>query len=266
MSLGHRQEDAAVKFRHLGLTALLGLSVLSGWSLSAGEPARLGLPGATPIPSVQPGNAQALADGIAAHLRHGGTLKNYLVDIAVHGDTVRLTGEVLDQAQRDEVLRLVQGVPGVGRVVDRLTLIQPAVKLAQGQDNKGPEDKGPEVLPPPEPNNNNRPAPPGPGNGNGGRSMPEPTPIFSAPMPAYTAQHPPAMPPYAWSTYAPYNNFSRVAYPLAYPYKSWPFIGPVYPFPKVPLGWRAVKLEWDDGYWWYSRVGCKYDWWKIRYW
>jgi hypothetical protein len=74
------------------------------------------------------------------------------------------------------------------------------------------------------------------------------------------------MPPYAWPTYAAYNNYSRVGYPLAYPYKSWPFIGPLYPYPKVPLGWRAVKLEWDDGYWWYSKVGCKHDWWKLRYW
>jgi hypothetical protein len=38
------------------------------------------------------------------------------------------------------------------------------------------------------------------------------------------------------------------------------------PFPKVPLGWRSVKLQWDDGYWWFSKVGCKWDWWKLRYW
>ena len=88
----------------------------------------------------------------------------------------------------------------------------------------------------------------------------------SAPAPQPSDLNPPRMPPYAWPTYAPYNNYSRVAYPLAYPYKSWPFIGPVYPFPKVPLGWRSVKLQWDDGYWWFSRVGCKHDWWKLRYW
>ena len=34
------------------------------------------------------------------------------------------------------------------------------------------------------------------------------------------------MPPYAWPTYAPYDNFSRVATPLAYPYNSFPYIGP----------------------------------------
>src|SRR6185437_13663206 len=91
------------------------------------------------------------------------------------------------------------------------------------------------------------------------RGIAEPTPVFRGPIPGNLGLNPPAMPPYAWPTYAPYNNFSRVAAPKAYPYNAWPFIGPVYPFPKVPLGWRKVKLEWDDGYWWYGRVGNPYD-------
>jgi hypothetical protein len=91
-------------------------------------------------------------------------------------------------------------------------------------------------------------------------------PVFQAPPPSPYALNPPRMPPYSWPTYAPYNNFSRVAYPAAYPYNAWPFIGPIYPFPKVPLGWRSVKLEWDDGFWWYSKVACKYDWWRLRFW
>jgi hypothetical protein len=78
--------------------------------------------------------------------------------------------------------------------------------------------------------------------------------------------NPPRMPPYAWPTYAPYNNYSRVAYPTLYPYQSWPFIGPVYPYPKIPLGWRKVKLEWQDGKWWYSTNSNSHDWWRLRYW
>ena len=74
------------------------------------------------------------------------------------------------------------------------------------------------------------------------------------------------MPPYSWPTYAPYNNYSRVAYPELYPYQSWPFIGPCYPFPKVPLGWRSVKLEWQDGHWWFSKTATNHDWWRLRYW
>src|SRR5207302_6468531 len=94
----------------------------------------------------------------------------------------------------------------------------------------------------------------------------EPYPIAQAPTPAYYDLNPPKLPPYAWPTYAPYNNYSRVAYPEAYPYQSWPFIGPVYPFPKVPLGWRSIKLEWEDGHWWYSKVACNHDWWRLRFW
>jgi hypothetical protein len=85
-------------------------------------------------------------------------------------------------------------------------------------------------------------------------------------MPSPYDLNPPLMPPYAWPTYAPYNNFSRVATPLAYPYQSWPFIGPCYPFPKIPLGWRSVKLEWEDGHWWYSRVATGNNFWRLRFW
>jgi hypothetical protein len=77
---------------------------------------------------------------------------------------------------------------------------------------------------------------------------------------------PPNMPPYAWPTYAPYNNYSRVATPTEYPASAFPFIGPMYPFPKVPLGYRAIKLEWEDGHWWYGRTAVHRDWWKVRYW
>jgi hypothetical protein len=78
--------------------------------------------------------------------------------------------------------------------------------------------------------------------------------------------NPPSMPPYAWPTYAPYNNYSRVAYPNEYPQAAFPYIGPMYPFPKVPLGYRAIKLEWEDGHWWYGRTATKRDYWMVRYW
>jgi hypothetical protein len=94
----------------------------------------------------------------------------------------------------------------------------------------------------------------------------EPMPISQVPPPSGYDLNPPKMPPYAWPTYAPYNNNSRVAYPELYPYQSWPFIGPIHPFPKVPLSWRAVKLEWQDGYWWYSTHSNSHDWWRLRFW
>jgi hypothetical protein len=78
--------------------------------------------------------------------------------------------------------------------------------------------------------------------------------------------NPPAMPGHAWPTYAPFNNYSRVAYPNEYPYAAFPYIGPMYPFPKVPLGYRSIKLEWEDGHWWYGRTATRRDYWMVRYW
>ena len=77
----------------------------------------------------------------------------------------------------------------------------------------------------------------------------EPLPLNGMPAMAPVDPAGPRLPPYAWPTYAPYNNFARVGYPQSYPYNAFPYIGPFYPFPKVPLGWRKVSLEWDDGWW-----------------
>jgi hypothetical protein len=58
------------------------------------------------------------------------------------------------------------------------------------------------------------------------------------------------MPGYAWPSYAAYPNYAAVTYPKQYSATAWPYIGPFYPYPQVPLGWRKVSLEWDDGWWW----------------
>jgi hypothetical protein len=59
----------------------------------------------------------------------------------------------------------------------------------------------------------------------------------------------PHMPGYAWPSYASYPNYAAVTYPKMYSPTAWPYIGPFYPYPQVPLGWRKVTLEWDDGWW-----------------
>ncbi len=59
----------------------------------------------------------------------------------------------------------------------------------------------------------------------------------------------PYMPNYAWPSYAAYPNYAAVTYPKQYSPTAWPYIGPFYPYPQVPLGWRKVTLEWDDGWW-----------------
>jgi hypothetical protein len=60
----------------------------------------------------------------------------------------------------------------------------------------------------------------------------------------------PNMPNYAWPGYAAYPNYAALTYPQQYSPSAWPYIGPFYPYPQVPMGWRKISLEWDDG-WWY---------------
>lgn len=229
----------------------LGATVSTG-SLFASEPAPINLP--------TPSSNQALANTIVGQLRQSAVLKSYTVDVNVQGGSVGVTGSVTDLAQKDEVLRLVQGVPGVVRVLDHLTVGNSGKELVKVQGPGLPEPSvgggaGGKVI---EGKGSDRKG--------GNAPLPEPVPMFGGGIPGGAEQSPPNLPPHAWPTYAPYNNFSRVGTPEAYPYQSWPFIGPVYPFPKVPLGWRKVQLEFDDGYWWYGQVGNKYNWWKIRYW
>lgn len=59
----------------------------------------------------------------------------------------------------------------------------------------------------------------------------------------------PSMPTHAWPSYAAYPNYAGVTYPKQYSPTAWPYIGPFYPYPQVPLGWRKVTMEWDDGWW-----------------
>jgi hypothetical protein len=225
--------------------------------LPAQEPARLGLDtSATLGRAAKPSPNQEVANTIAAQLRQCGNLRHYNVQIAFQNGTAELTGTVTDQNQREEALRIVQGVPGVERVADQLKL--QAVTQAQGTDVLINGADGPPALTPP-PTIAPQPTPVGPPGAG------EPMPMFQGSPSAYDL-NPPHMPPHAWPTYAPYNNYSRVAYPTLYPYSAWPFIGPIYPFPKVPLGWRKISLEWQDGYWWYGSRSNSHDWWRLRYW
>ena len=184
---------------------------------------------------------QDLANAVVAQLQKC-SLRGFTIDISCQDGIVALRGQVADQAQHDIVVRTVYVVSGVRNVVDGLTIadIRPVQSFAQAE---------PGVLPPPA----------------GGRPIVDPIPV-GQPGVLMNDLNPPKMPPYAWPSYAPYNNYSRVAYPQAYPYNAWPFIGPFYPFPKVPLGWRSVTLEWQDGHWWMGRNGTTHDYWRVRYW
>lgn len=96
----------------------------------------------------------------------------------------------------------------------------------------------------------------------GAAATPTPAPAVPAqmgrPLPMYVGQagaaaparfDQPHMPNYAWPSYAAYPNYAAVTYPKQYSATAWPYIGPFYPYPQVPLGWRKVTLEWHDGWW-----------------
>lgn len=68
----------------------------------------------------------------------------------------------------------------------------------------------------------------------------------------------PQVPGYAWPSYAASPNYAALTYPKQYSASAWPYIGPFYPYPQVPLGWRKVTLEWDDGWWFLDFKDCKH--------
>jgi hypothetical protein len=261
----NRQEDVVNRRLPYRLAAAAGL-----WASSfgfAGEPARHTI---DPTPAAAVQADQALADAVAQRLGQTAHLSGYQVEIAVVNGTVELSGTVATAAQHDEVIRIARGVPKVKLVSDRVA-VQAAVQPVAN----------PGVLNPPVPLG----APPAPMGGMPMGGMPlgdmpmggppgflpggpaiDPAPLNGPGMAAKVDLNPPNMPPYAWPTYAPYNNYSRVGYPEEYPHAAFPFIGPFYPFPKVPLGFRAIKLEWEDGHWWYGRTATRRDWWTVRYW
>jgi len=209
-----------------------------------------------------------MAETIVGQLRQSAMLQGRQIDISFQHGAAEVSGIVLSQAQADEALRIVQGVPGVERVRNKLGIEVPVPQVQQVQAAMPPV-ANPAPLP--------VPGMPMPGMPMPGMQMPpagavpyampaEPMPVFPMGYGSPYALNTPRMPPYAWPTYAPYNNYARNATPVDYPDTAFPFIGPTYPFPKVPLGWRKVKLEWQDGHWWFGKVATCHDWWRLRYW
>ncbi len=210
---------------------------------------------------------QATAEAVAASLRTSPSLSAYRIDVSTRGGQVTLSGAVASPAQKSEAIERARRSPGVVQVVDQIRVSNdPRVTPAQyqmarnghapqygtpvngGMVNGGMAD-GSMVSSP----TNVGPIMNDSGAFVGGDAsmMDGPAPEGAAGSvtgPGGAAQ--PGMPNYAWPSYAPYPNASAVGYPTAYPWQAWPNIGPFYPYPEVPLDWRAVTLRWDDGIWW----------------
>ncbi|MGO9470283.1 MAG: BON domain-containing protein [Isosphaeraceae bacterium] len=196
---------------------------------------------------IAPNANQMTADAVASSLRGSRGLEGYRIEIQAQGGLVTLTGTLASPIQKADAVTRAQRVAGVRGVVDQLQLsndrsvlpVQYQPQMAMGGRGFG----GGDMI--------------APGTAGGGPiggapivSDGGPVPEGPAGMMGATQASMPGYPNYAWPSYAPYPNYSAVGYPTVYPWQAWPNIGPFYPYPEVPLDWRAVTLRWDDGIWW----------------
>lgn len=215
----------------------------------------------TEVPAKPSRNDVAITDSVINMLqqsKQAGVLRGFELDVSTVGGDCWLRGMVANQEQKDLVLDQVRRVRGVSRVIDDITVARNGVRqasngelmpspvptVAQGSSipvMNGSSGMGPRAF-----------APSGlTGYVEGGAPAGHPVAMqggqtYGAGAPRYDQ---PNLPSYAWPSYAAYPNYAAVTYPKQYSPSAWPYIGPFYPYPQVPLGWRKVALEWDDGLW-----------------
>ncbi len=237
---------------------------------------------ATLVPNFAMANDQAIARHIMSRLQleqQRGALKGFHVDMRVDQGTVWYQGFVSSQDQKDLILRTAQEAANLGvvQVVDDITVRSGDEPMAQQttfvqEDYSAPPMPASQMQPRmniPSPSNQHqvpaRQASQPMGRQDmvmGAPGVPMPMNTQGAPMPM-NAQAPlpvggdsPNLPGYAWPCYAAHPNYAAVTYPGQYSASTWPYIGPFYPYPQVPLGWRKVTLQWDDGWWWLDFNNC----------
>jgi hypothetical protein len=232
---------------------------------------------------------RAAAQKIAQELKASGQLQDYKVGVKYQDGVAWLMGTVTSAEQKQIAERLANQCSGVDRVISKLEVEGPAaseptdnVQLAGGVDEgeyEMPQQAQPIAAAPRQvrrpANNGNMPVPyarmggqgpiqqanyggaacppgamggmGGPGAMGGGGMGPQGYAPTGMGQPV--SYDNPQMPGYAWPSYAAGSNYAAVTYPQQYSPTAWPYIGPFYPYPQVPLGWRKVTLEWDDGWW-----------------
>jgi len=222
---------------------------------------------AKPMPVVEASADSAITTEILGKLgaaQKAGALKGFDLDVSTVDGEVWVRGYVSSPEQKAMVLKTAQYVSGVQRVVDEVTVnrVQPAsgqipgipgIPGVPGVPGLSAAPAAPAVSAAPRafaPSTVNGGAVGGPYTGNVvAPQAPVPMqggPSYGGGVPRYDQ---PYMPNYAWPSYAAYPNSAAVTYPKQYSASAWPYIGPFYPYPQVPLGWRRVSLEWDDGLW-----------------
>ena len=192
------------------------------------------VPAVSSRPSV---DNQAVAQQIGDSLASVG-LVGYDIEIRYNAGVATLIGDVSTLQQRQAAGATVSQINGVNSVNNQLRVAGPVTQtaynpqMAQGMGMQ--QQYAPQMMPAgyTQPGMMTDP------------SMP-PSPSGYAP----TSFNNPQLPGHAWPAYAQYPNSAAVSYPTQYSASAFPYIGPFYPYPQVPMGWREVSLEWDDGYW-----------------
>lgn len=213
-------------------------------------------------PAIVMADDQQIADYVRSRLameQQRGNLRGFNVDMRVENGTIWLSGHVSSPEMEQLVLSTAQQASHLGakQVVDDIE-VRGMGSVSQASMNQPMAMSGGMAqVGYQEPAGYGQPMP-----ANGlPQSYPQGVPAqqVSAPMPmpaGYAGGNPgmaagsPNLPGYAWPSYAAYPNYAAVNYPQQYSASAWPYIGPFYPYPQVPMGWRKVQLEWDDG-WWY---------------
>jgi osmotically-inducible protein OsmY len=189
--------------------------------------------------------AQQVANAVA-----GAGVAGYDIEVRYKAGVAALLGEIGSAQEAAIAEQAALQVPGVNQVLNRLTVNgQPvAQEQTQFQQQAFAPQTGVPAMPAGYPQMMQA-AQPGPVVGPGMPPPPAAAPGAPAVMAGHMIHNQPHVPEYAWPAYAPYDNYAQVSYPSAYDASAWPYIGPFYPYPQVPMEWRSAQLVWDDGYW-----------------
>jgi len=221
------------------------------------------------------GNEQEAAQEIADAIRSSGRLKDYSIGVKFEGGTAILMGRVANDQQAQTAVQMAETMPGVTSVVNNLEIRATAKKDFEVTPTAGANSarrtttheelafgSGEQAAPAPQaaPRAAQQPVRraaynaaggPIPMGAAGGYHTGSPIPVAgsSNSSPQRVNYDQPHMPCNAWPSYAAYPNYGAVTYPTQYSASAWPYIGPFYPYPQVPLGWRKVSMQWKDGWW-----------------
>ncbi len=242
---------------------------------------------AVTLPGIAVAGDREMAQKIANELKESGALVQYNIGVKYQDGTAWLSGQVRSEEQLEAALEIIGAMDEVDHVINDIEIVAPAKSPAtektaatkktaarKAKQTIARQASAEEEMPLPlekkastsrkrgagKPASYQAEEAPQAFSPADAREVPEAYyggGATGAPMPvgmmgggaAPVSYDQPNMPNYAWPSYAAYPNYAGVTYPKQYSPTAWPYIGPFYPYPQVPLGWRKVTLEWDDGWW-----------------